>query len=126
MTYRYPRRGHWILNGHELVECDLMTWARWLEANNEARHVAADYVGPMWVSTVFLGIDHNFSTKGPPLLFETMVFTDSEELEDITCRRYATWDEAERGHRVALRYARLLWKRAKLKPLTQAEEDRNG
>jgi len=31
----------------------------------------------LWVSTVFLGLDHNFSSKGPPVVFETMVFGGS-------------------------------------------------
>ena len=47
------------------------------------------------VSTVFLGLDHNFSKGGPPILFETMIFgPKGEEM----CKRYATWEEAEEGH----------------------------
>lgn len=47
------------------------------------------------VSTVFLGIDHNFSGTGDPILFETMVFGDAY---DEDCERYATWDDAIKGH----------------------------
>lgn len=46
------------------------------------------------VSTVFLGLDHNWG-GGPPLLFETMIFTDGE---GGYCRRYSAWEEAEAGH----------------------------
>lgn len=45
-----------------------------------------------YVSTVFLGLDHQWG-EGPPLLFETMVFPECEDYE-----RYATWDEAVAGH----------------------------
>lgn len=46
------------------------------------------------VSTVFLGINHSVGS-GPPILFETMVFENGEE---INMRRYATWQEAVAGH----------------------------
>lgn len=47
------------------------------------------------VSTVFLVFDHNFSGKGPPLLYETMVFgVDGGNF----CRRYCTRTEAVAGH----------------------------
>jgi hypothetical protein len=50
--------------------------------------------GDVSVSTVFLGLDHNFGEGGAPLLFETMVFG----LPGEDCRRYSTWAEAEEGH----------------------------
>jgi hypothetical protein len=47
------------------------------------------------VSTVFLGLNHAWGDRDPPLLFESMVFggpfSDDQE-------RYATWAEAEAGH----------------------------
>lgn len=50
------------------------------------------------VSTVWLGVNHNFSRVGPPLIFETMIFgqigTDVNEM----CWRYATEAEAKEGH----------------------------
>ncbi|MDX1247536.1 hypothetical protein GHK05_20720 [Sinorhizobium meliloti] len=53
------------------------------------------------VSTVFLGLDHQFG-RGPPLLFETMAFRkgggDCEQ-----CERYSTWDDAEAGHAAMVR-----------------------
>ena len=47
------------------------------------------------VSTVFLGVDHNWSREGSPILFETMVFGVDNEHQ----RRYSTWEQAEQGHR---------------------------
>lgn len=49
------------------------------------------------ISTVWLGMDHQFGA-GPPLIFETMIFTDDENL-DTWCDRYATEAEAAAGHR---------------------------
>lgn len=71
---------------------DLMEWARWFEKGDEARRVAHDVVNGVSVSTVFLGLDHQYG-GGPPLLFETMEF-GQQDME-----RYSTWEEAEAGHR---------------------------
>jgi hypothetical protein len=84
---------HYILNGHEPVAADLMTWAQWFEKAD--RRVAFNKIGDTDVSTVFLGIDHNFYGRGAPLLFETMVFGGPLDQE---CQRYSTWDQAEAGH----------------------------
>ena len=67
-------------------------------------------VGPYVVSTVWLGLDHNYMENGPPLIFETMVFTNSawnadredpdrELLLELDCMRYSTETEAWQGHR---------------------------
>ena len=67
--------GYYILDGtHEPVPVtDVLAWAHWHEMTD--RRVALTAVTPtIEVSTVFLGLDHNFSGHGPPLLFETMVF----------------------------------------------------
>jgi hypothetical protein len=70
---------------------------RWaFSFSRRSRRVARDSIGGVDVSTVFLGLDHNFGRHGPPLLFETMAFDGREEL---MCQRYATWDEAVAGHR---------------------------
>jgi hypothetical protein len=55
---------------------------------------------PIQVSTVFLGLNHNFG-NGPPMLFETMIFGGRFDQEQW---RYSTWEEAEKGHQAALDY----------------------
>lgn len=84
---------YFILDGHEPVACDLMTWARWFEAND--RHVKLTEQGDVRISTVFLGLDHGWGHGERPVVFETMVFqgTHGGEMD-----RYCTWDEAEAGH----------------------------
>jgi len=95
---------HWhtkyILNpDHSITSCDLMTWAVWFEDYPEARSVALTITEQFEISTVFSGIDYNWSGVGPPSLFETMVFTkDREDGIDHDIDRYATWDEAVAGH----------------------------
>jgi hypothetical protein len=93
----------YILDGHEPIPCDdLLTWARWYEVAK--RHVAHDKVTPeIRVSTVFLGLEHNFGKPGPPILFETMVFGGPLDGEQ---ERYCTWDEAEKGHAAMLEKVR--------------------
>ena len=88
---------HYILKNKKLIETDLLTWAKFME--NPERIVKQEYLPNGYeVSTVFLGIDHNFGV-GEPLLFETMVFgKDNEEYID----RYTTYEESEIGHKKAV------------------------
>jgi hypothetical protein len=93
---------YYILNGKEPVPCrDPSAWSTWY-CRPANRVVAQTVVGQKMVSTVFLGIDHNFLGYGPPILFETMVFAALEDDEvcddDLGQRRYCTWEEAEAGH----------------------------
>lgn len=96
-------RDKYILDGHRAVLCDdLLTWARWLETAD--RRVARTVVyADVTVSTVFLGLDHQYG-NGPPLLFETMIFGGPHDQEQD---RYATWEDAERGHETMVGLARL-------------------
>lgn len=85
------------LHGHEPVPCSLLDYAAALE-DVKSRIVAQDHVGDVLVSTVFLGIDHQWG-DGPPLLFETIVFGGPH---DQAQERYSTWEEAEKGHAAML------------------------
>lgn len=90
------RQDKFILNGKVPEACgDLMRWAMWMETGK--RHVADSEVGVVRVSTVFLGLNHNWSPSGPPILFETMCFAQ-QSLDHLPFCRYATWDEAVAGH----------------------------
>lgn len=85
---------------------DLITWARWFEAASEngARKVARDRVGNCEVSTVFLGLDHNFEDGGLPVLWETMVF--GGELNGEADRCSGNRIDAERMHKKMVDYVR--------------------
>lgn len=95
--------GKYILDedGNPCVCEDVLVWAQWFETAD--RRVADDRIGDAHISTVFLGLDHNFGISSEPLLFETMVFGGSS---DGTCRRYATKAEAVRGHHECVKEAR--------------------
>ena len=79
-------------------QCDATEWGNQFEQMD--RHVGNDFIEGYHVSTVWLGLDHSYFS-GPPLLFETMVFKD---LEDIYMDRYTTWDEAVEGHKKAIQW----------------------
>ena len=84
-------------NGHP-QPCSVKEWTTSFE-DHETRIVAYNQIGDVTVSTVFLGLDHNFSGVGPPTLFETMIF--GGELDQYQ-ERYATRDDAVAGHVKAL------------------------
>ncbi len=84
------------LEGKNPVKCTMEEAARREGESNQVVKTVDDWDGRM-VSTVFLRLDHNMHRDGPPLLFETMVFTKDEWIEE-DCRRCATWEEAEAQH----------------------------
>lgn len=95
------------LLGKIAIPCmDLLEWGRWFQTAD--RSVAKTQVGPLWVSTVFLGLDHRMIGTGDPILFETMVFGGdaSSEWGDSYQERYSTWGEAEAGHARAVEWAK--------------------
>lgn len=101
----------YILDGHTPVPvASILEWGQWFEKAN--RVVAKDKVNGVEVSTVFLGLDHQWG-DGPPLLFETMIFGGPHDEDQW---RYSTWDEAVTGHVAALKLARqtaiqlLMWR----------------
>lgn len=76
---------------------DVVAWGDWF-ATSKDRQIADDKDedgGDVRVSTVFLGLDHNFGASGPPILYETMVFGGPY---DGSQERYATRDDAIAGH----------------------------
>lgn len=54
------------------------------------------------VSTVWLGLDHNLSDEGPPMIFETMVFTEHPNFFGSDTWRWSTLAEAEAGHEMVV------------------------
>jgi len=77
----------------------LQEWSTKFE-DVEYKRVAESHVGPLWVSTVWLGSDHRFTGEGPPIIFETMVFNqdDDNPWDEEICVRYCTEEEALKGH----------------------------
>jgi hypothetical protein len=86
-----------------VLECDFMTWARWLEKNRGHRIIQQEELaGGYFLSTVFLGLDHGFG--GKPLWFETMIFEPpTSQGNACFCERYSTLAQALAGHEEAKR-----------------------
>ncbi len=93
---------------------DALKWARMFESRG-SRRVALDEIvcgdESVRVSTVFIGVDHNYFADGPPLIFETMIFGGPPAVDQWQCR-YSTEEQARAGHETAvgaLRRADLGW-----------------
>jgi hypothetical protein len=98
-----PRIEHFILVNGKIKPATMMEWIKWFE-NPQNRII--DYTeisDEVYVSTIFLGIDHNFrfidlalgNEQHRPLLFETMVFGGKFTNKSW---RYSTYGESKRGH----------------------------
>lgn len=81
--------------------------------NYETRFNLKTQVGKYEVSTVDLGLNHQFDESLPPLYYETMIFikgdTFGERYEEENPfeyyqERYATEEEARIGHQKAIDY----------------------
>lgn len=88
----------YILKGKVPVPCeDTLEWAEWFQKNK--RTLKKTKIASSLISTVFLGIDHDFTGLGPPVLFETMIFGGPE---DGYQTRYRNYFEAMIGHNEAV------------------------
>ena len=87
--------------GRDGKPCTRDEWGRDHE-DREKKIVRVEEVCGATVSTVWLGLNHNWG-DGPPLIFETMVFGGAldEEME-----RYSTEAEAIAGHEVMVKKVR--------------------
>lgn len=93
--YWVDPRNHAKLVGREVVPCDdLYEWGRSFE-NKGSRIVKQEFVGKVWVSTVFLGLNHSWIPGPPDLWFETMAFGGPMHQIEFRCE---TYDQAEEQH----------------------------
>ncbi len=92
----------YILNesGEPVKEPNLRKWAIWFETAN--RRVDETICENGRISTVFLGLDHNYSDEGPPILWETMVFGGALDQEQDRCSGNREQAEAMHEKMVAL------------------------
>lgn len=88
--------GYYILKDYDkIVEVDnVLEWAEFFSRSDRVLYQRR-LPGGVFVSTVFLGIDHGFAGEGDPVLFETMVFGGRfDQLQE----RYCTRKQAVEGH----------------------------
>jgi len=89
--------------GDPVPEPDLARWSIWM--NSADRHVAKDEIDGVCISTVFLGLDHNYFGEGLPVLWETMIFSHgrswAEGLDEYQ-QWYTSLADAKAGHKEAV------------------------
>jgi hypothetical protein len=96
----FSRRFYILIDRIAVPETDEAKWSIWFGKDFLDRMVAKTRIGPIEISTVFIGIDHNFFGDGSePHLFETMIFRGKDGCE---CWRCSTWQEAEAQHAKAV------------------------
>ncbi len=79
---------------------NLMVWAKFMEQPPANRVVARDKTPKGILSTIFMGLDHNFADPGnPPLLFESVLI---RKPRNRLIERYSTYEQAEQGHQIIL------------------------
>jgi hypothetical protein len=80
-------------------------WSKWItDENNRKRvRVKLDMIDDIKVSTVFIGIDaaRIWFNNATPMLFETLI---SKPGRHPMIKRYATYDEAVKGHEETVNY----------------------
>lgn len=97
MNFKQPV--YYILKDGRVIETsDGSAWGQWYHDHPEERIIVQTEIGDAWVSTVFLGLDHNWMGKGDPLLFETLIQWKNCPRLDMEMIRYATLDKAKEGH----------------------------
>lgn len=90
-----------------VVPSSLKEWADFIEGRlpTNYKHVGDDTINGKRISTVFLGLCHNFNPRGgTPIVFETMVFEGDKS--DIYQERYSTYKQAEDGHQRAIEWVK--------------------
>lgn len=89
---------HYVLKDRVLVPATLEEWSAMFQDGEGRRVALTQFHNGFRVSTVFLGMDHRFDGRGPPIVFESMVFPYLDSGHEIDMDRYCTWEEAEEGH----------------------------
>jgi len=98
----YYRRDGTVFHGDPNAAA--LAWARSFGDADRRRVAVNSLWNGVFVSTVSLGMDHNWG-GGPPLIYETMAFHTSDQHDPQ--ERYSTEAEALAGHRKMV--ARYRW-----------------
>lgn len=96
---------NWILDGKKPIPATILEWGEMFEDYSK-KEVGLTLMRRGHISTIFLGVDQGYSfDDSPPILFETMIFIGKY---DGYQERYATWEEAEEGHKKAVKMIKRL------------------
>lgn len=91
---------------HSTEPCSMEEFGHLMQnlRENDRKHVVKETYLGHFISTVFLGLNHNFDGSGSPLLFETMIFHPDSKWNELYADRYSTWEEAKEGHELAKKW----------------------
>jgi len=95
------------------MPASILEWGK--QSQGSQRYIAQDHLFGFFVSTVFLGLNHQYSPGKPPLWFETMIFDrwkgdyncvtgHPNQFIDLYVDRYTTREEALLGHQEAIEW----------------------
>ena len=85
-------------NNKPVKAVSIMESAEQLEKNPERKAVKQEHIDDIFISTVFLGLDHAWDSD-IPVLWETMIFGGEH---DQYQERYTSYEDALKGHQTAL------------------------
>jgi hypothetical protein len=83
---------------NEPVAVSITEASEWMENNPEKKAIKQDHIDDIFVSTVFLGLDHSWDNQGL-ILWETMIFGG---INDQYQERYNSYEDALEGHQRAI------------------------
>lgn len=96
----------YILQDKKPVKVGYVDYVIWFDKNQDTRILKQTKYKNLFVSTVFLGLDHrsyrSYLNYPDPTVFETIVFENGDERLMV---RYRDYDEAIIGHFRSLLYA---------------------
>ena len=93
--------GRWYtldVDNKPVVAASVIEAAEWLDKNPERKAVKQEHIGDIFISTVFLGLDHAWNSD-ILVLWETMIFGGEH---DQYQERYTSYEDALEGHQIAL------------------------
>jgi len=77
---------------------DFNEFIEWETSNPDKKRVNINHIQKVMISTVYLGLDHAFRSKGP-ILWETMIFGGKHDQYQV---RYSSYEDAVKGHKIAV------------------------
>jgi len=80
------------------IKTNIEGFIKWELENETKKPVKQEYIGEVFVSTMFLGLDHSFNGEAP-LLWKTMIFGGRHDQYQT---RYSSYEEAVKGHEIAV------------------------
>ena len=86
----------YILENKQPKEVSLEEFAEW-SRDPSNKIIKRTYLNSKLISTVFLGLDHNYRITGDPILFETAIF-ETDSMRDLYLERATTFDNALKTH----------------------------